>query len=65
MLAMSAAYPISRYLSLPRSGYYNRPEEKAKLAERAPFNTYAVHMVIVGVAIGLGLIIDALRKLAV
>ena len=65
VLAVSAAYPITRYLSLPRSGYYNRPDEKTKLAERAPFNTYAIRVVIVGVAIGLGLIVDALRKLAV
>lgn len=65
VLAVSAAYPVSRYLSLPRSGYYNRPEDKAKLAERTPFAPRSTRLIIPGVAFGLWMIVDAIHKLSV
>ena len=65
VLGVSAVWPIRLYLGMPKSGYYNRPEERERVANRPRFNSLYFRGWALGFVAGLGLIVDALRKLAV
>ena len=52
---------IRQYRSLPRSGFYNRPGEKARTANRPRLSRHEPRWMIGLVAIGLLLIADVLR----
>ena len=59
-LAVGLGYAFKHYAELPKSGYYNRPEEKKREANRHRFNDADFRVVIGLVCLGLALIVAGL-----
>ena len=61
LVTAGLGYAFKHYAELPKSGYYNRPEEKERVANRHRFNAYDLRFVIALVGLGLALIANGLR----